>query len=393
MSRLRRYLTRMTLFVAAVAVLAGVLAPTLADSFMASPVLNSVIVALIVVGTVYNYRSVLGLAPELAWLDSIQHQAGRTPRPASAVPARPAAPPPEPRLLAPMARILGERQGRLSMSAQAMRSLLDGIATRLTEDREVARYLIGLLVLLGLLGTFWGLLRTIGSVGGVISELQIEQGDAAVIFGQLREGLRAPLAGMGLAFSTSLFGLSGSLVLGFLELMTGQAQGRFYNEVEDWLAGNARLTTPGLGGGEGETPLPAYVQALLENTAENLDALQRTLAQGEDQRRQAQAALIALVERLGTLSDQMRSQQTLLASMAEGQTELRPVLSRLAEAAASGRFGVDEATREHIRNLDSHMRRLLDDLPGGRDWLVAELRAEIKVLTRTIAALAEEAPH
>ncbi len=302
------------------------------------------------------------------------------------------APPPQPRLLAPIARIMGERQGRLALSAMAMRSLLDGIAGRLSEEREVARYLIGLLVLLGLLGTFWGLLQTIGSVGGVISGLQIEQGDAEVIFAQLREGLRAPLSGMGLAFSTSLFGLSGSLVLGFLELMASQAQSRFYNELEDWLSGNARLATAGVGA-DGEGSVPAYVQALLETTAENLDTLQRTLTQGEDHRRQANTSLIALTEKLTTLSDQMRTQQTLLVKLAEGQMELRPVLARLADAAGEGRFGMDDATRDHVRTIELHLRRLLNELPLNRDQTVAEIRSEIKLLARTIAALAEEPPR
>jgi len=153
-------------------------------------------------------------------------------------------------------------QGRVTLSATTMRSLLDGIASRLDESRELSRYMTGLLVFLGLLGTFWGLLLTVNSVGETIHNLQVTGGDFAVMFDALKAGLEAPLSGMGTAFSTSLFGLSGSLVLGFLELQASQAQGRFHSELEEWLARATSLSSPlaGVSGGG----VPAYVEALLE---------------------------------------------------------------------------------------------------------------------------------
>ena len=380
MTRPKRYLTRMTLFVIAVVLVAAILLPGLATAFMANPALNGVILAVLVIGITFTYRSVIGLVPEIRWLESFQAA-----RAGLVVEEEP----PEPRLLAPMARMMGERHGRLTFSAMSMRSLLDTINARLGEGREITRYFIGLLIFLGLLGTFWGLLQTIDAVGGVITGLSVASGDLELVFADLKQGLEAPLSGMGTAFSSSLFGLAGSLVLGFLELQASQAQNRFYNELEDWLSGAARLTGGGLGG-EGEASVPAYLQALMEQTADNLDALQRTVAQSEDNRRHTITSLNALTQKLTTLSDQMSSEQNLLVKLAEGQMELRGVLARLGEAASSGSLGIDDTSRKHLRNLDFYMQRLVEDLPAGRDQSVAEIRSEIKLLARTIAALAEE---
>ena len=172
------------------------------------------------------------------------------------------------------------RADRLSLSAPAMRTVLDGIASRLDEQREVSRYMIGLLIFLGLLGTFWGLLLTIGSISDVIGGMSVGSGDLNQLFNQLKTGLTQPLRGMGTAFSSSMFGLAGALVLGFLDLTAGQAQNRFFNELEEWLAGITRLSSGVLSEGEGS--VPAYVQALLEQTAENMEGLQRVLARGEE---------------------------------------------------------------------------------------------------------------
>ncbi|MEM1400197.1 MAG: flagellar motor protein MotA [Pseudomonadota bacterium] len=380
MSRPQRYLVRMILFLLAVAVVAAALYAGLRDAFLANPALNGVILGCLLVGVAFTFRSVWALRPEIAWIQSYQAQlAGH-----GTVPDLP-----ETRLLAPMARMFGERQGRLSLSAMSMRSLLDGIAARLDEGRDITRYLIGLLIFLGLLGTFWGLLKTIGAVGMVIDGLSVEGSDLQVVFSELQEGLRSPLDGMGTAFSSSLFGLGSSLILGFLELQASQAQNRFYNELEDWLSGVTRLSSGALAG-EGEASVPAYLQALMEQTAENLDSLQRTMAAEEENRRQANASLNSLVERLTTLTDQMRAEQTLMVRIGEGQMELRPLISRLADMAERGGFGIDEQSQHYIRNIDTYLRRILEDQAAGRNQMVSEIRSEIKLLARTIAALAEE---
>ena len=381
MIRFTPYLVRMAICLVFVVAVAGVLWVGVAQAFLANPWLNGLIVLLFLVGVIYTMRSVMILRPEAAWME--QFQATRDAEQRETV-----APPPK--LLGPMAKMLSEQQGQLRLTAMSMRSLLDGIHARLDENRELSRYMIGLLIFLGLLGTFWGLLKTIAAVADVIAGLSIEGGDLALVFGDLKAGLEAPLGGMGTAFSSSLFGLAGSLVLGFLELQATQAQNRFYNELEDWLSGAARVTTGAALVGEGEGSVPAYLQALIEQTAENLDTLRRVMSQGEENRKQGNANLMALTERLGTLTDQMRTEQNLMIRLAESQMELKPVLTKLADGMSDGGLLLDEGTRQHVRNLDVYMHRLMDDLPSSRDQIIGEIRGEIKLLARTIAALAEE---
>jgi hypothetical protein len=375
MSRPQRYLNRMFLFLVAVGAVAVLLFPALETAFKVNVPLNGLILGVMAIGILYIFRQVIRLFREVRWLD--QFRAAKSGR--MVVPT----------LLAPIANMLGDKKGeRIRLSAQGMRSVLDGLASRLDESRELSRYFINLLIFLGLLGTFWGLLGTIHSVGAVIGTLQVEGNDLAAMFGNLQHGLEAPLSGMGSAFSASLFGLAGSLVLGFLELQASQAQNRFFQEVEDWLSGAARLT--GGGFGDGEHPVPAYLEALLEQTAENIDTLQRTMAQAEDGRRAANTSLQALTEKLSTLTDQMRAEQTLLVALAETLMGFKPLLSRLTESATTGSLGLDDAARQHIRSIDGHLGRLVEEATLGRDKAIQEVRGDIKLIARTIAALAEE---
>ncbi|MGH7035216.1 MAG: flagellar motor protein MotA, partial [Stellaceae bacterium] len=249
-----------------------------------------------------------------------------------------------------------------------------------------SRYLIGLLVFLGLLGTFYGLLETVQSVKGVIGGLAVGPSDVARAFQDLQARLETPLSGMSTAFSASLFGLAGSLILGFLDLQAGLALNRFYNDLEEWLSGWTRLSA---GGGEGgEMAAPAFVQALLEQTADGLDRLQRILGRGEESRITANNNLITLTERLAFLSDQIRAEQGLLVKFGEQQGELRPVLQRLADSSAGTAF--DEEARGHLRNIEVHLVRLTEELAQGRGDAVQEIRSEIRLLARTMAALAKE---
>jgi len=375
-----RYLWRMLGFLAVVLAVAVLLGERLVHAFATNPVLNSLIIGVLLVGIAWNLRQVLMLRPEVDWLENFR-------APKLGAPARPA-----PRLLGPMASMFAARRlDRLSISAPAMRSVLDGIASRLDESRELSRYMTGLLIFLGLLGTFWGLLLTIGAVSDVIGGMSVGSGDLNQLFSQLKTGLAQPLKGMGTAFSSSMLGLAGALVLGFLDLTAGQAQNRFYNELEEWLAGITRLSS-GVLGPEGEGgSVPAYVQALLEQTAENLEGLQRILARGEEGRAATSQAMTTLAERLSVLTDQMRAGQTLMLRVAEQQAALAPALQRLAEAQAEG--AIDEQTRAHLRNAEIYLARLLEEVAQGRAQATAEIRNEIKVLARTIAALAEEAPR
>ncbi len=382
MIRVTRYLTRMSLFLLAVAATCLallVLENGLQGAFQANPWLNSLILTVTIAGILNSFRLVVRLRPEIGWLEEFQ-AGGFSER--------------QPRLLGPLANMLSERrERRLSLSAMAMRSITDGLSDRLQEDREISRYLVGLLIFLGLLGTFWGLLGTVSAVGGAVGNLNVVGADIATAFANLKAGLKGPLDGMGTAFSSSLFGLSGSLVLGFLDLQAGQAQNRFYNGVEDWLSSSTRVTGGVVASGleTGEASMPAYLQALLEQTAENLDTLQRTIANAEERRRSSDTTLLSLAEKISRLTDQMKAEQSLLLKIGENQVALQPIMSRLAEGLERGQFGIDEATQQHIRNIEVVLHHLRGDLAEGRSGTVQEIRSEIKLLARTIAALAEEA--
>ncbi|WP_439815293.1 flagellar motor protein MotA [Zavarzinia sp. CC-PAN008] len=379
--RAPRHLVRILVFLLLVLAAGSLIAREAARFFMANPTLNALILGVLAFGIVFSIRQVLRLQPEAAWLEGI-----RAGDPAMA--ARESPP-----LLAPLATMLRERGQRVALSAPAMRSVLDGILLRLDETREISRYLIGLLIFLGLLGTFWGLLQTVSTIGATIQSLNVSGSDASAMFDELRRGLEAPLGGLGTAFASSLFGLAGSLVLGFVDLQAGQAQNRFTTELEDWLAGIVRIGPGGPlaeleGGGS-----PAYVQALLEQTADHLEVLQRTIARSEDQRASVNQGLLQLAERMAGLTDQIRTEQHLLTRLVEGQDQATGLTQRLVTLAERQTPALDEASRAHLANLDVYLARLLEDQASGRQQVVDELRAEIKLLTRTIVAISGTDPR
>src|SRR5215208_3052648 len=234
----RIFLFRMLVFLILCALVLIVLHQQIITAFWANPALNGLIVVVLLIGIALSFRQVLRLFPEVAWVNDF-----RLADPGIAVSKPPV-------LLAPMAALLGDRVGRMAISTTTMRSILDSIQIRLDEARELSRYMTGLLIFLGLLGTFWGLIETVGSVGKVIENLKVG-GDAGSVFDSLKEGLAAPLGGMGIAFSSSLFGLAGSLVLGFLDLQSSQAQNRFYTDLEDWLSSTVREYSSETGAGTG----------------------------------------------------------------------------------------------------------------------------------------------
>ncbi len=377
MTRPSGYLIRMLAFLVAVGVAAALLSPVLITAFFNNPVLNSLILLILLLGIGWNLNQVVRLRPEVVWLETYQTSRSRL----AALPS--------PRLLAPMASMLAMREGKggdggrhFTLSATGMRSLLDGISSRLDESRELSRYMTSLLIFLGLLGTFWGLLQTVTSVSDVIGSMSLGNGDMNLMFDQLKSGLAKPLHGMGTAFSASMYGLAGALVLGFLDLTAGQAQNRFFNELEEWLAGLTRLASGALAEGDGSVPV--YVQALLEQTAENMENLQQILTRDEDNRIRANQTAMTLNDRLAALSDTMRSSQQLMLRIAETQTALGPALQRLADVQ-----GGDEASRDHLRNIEIYLQRLVAENEQGRTRATTDLRNDLRLLTRTVAALAE----
>src|SRR5512147_1102724 len=303
----RIFLFRMLVFVILVGLVAFVLHKQIEVAFMANPGLNALILGVEVIGIILSFRQVLRLYPEIAWVNDF-----RLADPGLAVDRPPV-------LLAPMATILGSRVGRMAMSSQLMRGILDSIATRLDEARDISRYMTGLLVFLGLLGTFWGLIETVGSVGKVIDGLKVG-GDAGSLFDTLKEGLAAPLGGMGISFSSSLFGLAGSLILGFLDLQSSQAQNRFYTDLEDWLASTVREY------GDGGSGLGGELQHAMERI--------RAVVEESGGSRNITAAMANLAEAIQGLVAHMRTEQQMIREWADGQGEQNREIKKLLERIA-----------------------------------------------------------
>ena len=304
----RIFLVRMLVFLILCVLVVVILYKQIGAAFLSNVGLNTLIIAVLLIGILLAFRQVIRLIPEVDWVNGF-----RLADPGLAV-ERP------PVLLAPMASILGDRMGRMSMSSTMMRGILDSIATRLDEARDISRYMTGLLVFLGLLGTFWGLIVTVGSVGNVINSLKVG-GDAESIFESLREGLAAPLSGMGISFSSSLFGLAGSLVLGFLDLQTSQAQNRFYIDLEDWLS----TTVRDLGAGA-----EATVGAAPGDLRMTIDRLKETIAEGGSNRA-ATAAMANLAEAIQGLVHHMRTEQQMIRDWVDSQAEQHREIRRLLE--------------------------------------------------------------
>ncbi len=304
----RIFLVRMLVFLVLCALVMVVLYKQIIVAFFANPGLNALIGAVLLIGIILSFRQVIRLYPEVAWVNNF-----RVADPGLAVDRHPT-------LLAPMAAILGgERTGRMSITQQTMRHLLDSIATRLDEARDISRYMTGLLVFLGLLGTFWGLIETVGSVGKVIEGLKVG-GDAGSLFDTLKEGLAAPLGGMGISFSSSLFGLAGSLILGFLDLQSSQAQNRFYTDLEDWLATTVREYA-------GDDATGAGTGSGLQQA---LDRLRQAVDEG-GANRNATAAMANLAEAIQGLVAHMRTEQQMIREWADGQGEQSKEIKRLLE--------------------------------------------------------------
>jgi hypothetical protein len=306
----RIFLVRMLVFLVLCALVVVILYKQIAVAYLSNVGLNSLIIFVLVIGILLTFRQVIRLFPEVEWVNGF-----RLADPGLAV-GRP------PVLLAPMASILGDRMGRMAISSTMMRGILDSIATRLDEARDISRYMTGLLVFLGLLGTFWGLIVTVGSVGNVINTLKVG-GDSQAVFDSLREGLAAPLSGMGISFSSSLFGLAGSLVLGFLDLQSSQAQGRFYTDLEDWLSTTVRDL-----GVAGESIAP--VAAGSGDMRASIERLKEVIAEGGSNRA-ATTAMANLAEAIQGLVHHMRTEQQMIRDWVDSQAEQHREIRRLLE--------------------------------------------------------------
>jgi len=310
------YLWRMIIFLIIAGFIALILYRQAYAAFVSNPGLNAVIVAVLVIGIGLAFRQVLRLFPEIRWVNTF-----RVAEPGIEVERAPV-------LLAPMATLLGDRIGRMAISTQTMRSILDSILMRLDEDRDMSRYLVSLLIFLGLLGTLWGLLQTVGSVATTITALDVSSGNTGVIFEDLKAGLAGPLSGMGTAFSASLFGLAGSLILGFLDLQAGQAQNMFYNDLEDWLSTVTDLD-PDMIEGRGATSAED-LRVAIERLSRIVQEGGGTHAAGAGTQR-ATTAMANLAEGIQGLVQHMRTEQQVVRSWVETQSEQQREVKALLE--------------------------------------------------------------
>ena len=335
----RRYLVRMFLFLLGVGIIAGLLATPLITAFMGNPALNGVILGAFGIGILYVIRQTLRLMPERDWLLGVKTTGKLDP------PER------RPVLLATVYAMLADSRYDAQLSALSLRSVLDGVAARLDEGREISRYMIGLLVFLGLLGTFWGLLQTIGAVGNVVGSIDINSNNFEAMMRQLRLGLDAPLSGMATAFSSSLFGLAGSLILGFLDLQLGQAMGRFFNELEDWLSAFARFNDSSPPSANGQN---AMATGMSEEAARAVLSLSHSIADGEDNR--------------ARLLDQV--------------SQLTGTMAQLNESLVD-----DRRIRDHLAQLNANILQLSDDLRADRSRQTEIMASELRGLSSSIATL------
>ncbi|MBI2718254.1 MAG: flagellar motor protein MotA [Rhizobiales bacterium] len=322
----RVYLMHMMVFTLAVAILVAVLLPGLKSAFLANPGLNAVIIAALLLGILHSYRMVWRLFPEVKWVNRFRESE------AAADTLR------QPRLLGPMANLLRSRQAAV-LSPLSMRSLLDSLASRLDESRDQSRYLVGLLIFLGLLGTFWGLLETVSSIGATISALDVGSGQSATIFESLKDGLKKPLAGMGLSFSSSMLGLAGSLILGFLDLKAAQAQNRFYNDLEDWLS-----TITELASHDSQQPaaLPQFLRMDIQSLQRSIEKFTAALEQAKGApvisgpaRPADSQSMEQLADAVASLVTQMREEQKMVRQWAQSQQVQQNEIQRLLVRASS----------------------------------------------------------
>ena len=335
MTNPRRYFIRMLVFLVLIFAGAASLFSSLKFAFLSNVVINSIILAALIIGIIFTLRQCLKLMPEHRWMHEVQ-------RSTSGISSNV-----RPSLLATVAVFLGDNDGQpTSLSAQNLRSVLDGVAVRLDESREISRYMIGLLVFLGLLGTFWGLLTTVQSVGNVVGGIDTSQSNIDAMMSELKDGLNAPIAGMATAFSSSLFGLSGSLILGFLDLQLGQASGRFYTDVEDWLSKSIHFDAASSSNPIDPTS-PALVAGLSEAAANKMQELAKAVAAGEKDRADMGANLRALTVILTKLHDGLSRD----ALMAENIANLEASLQNLAREMKADRTELNDTIAMELRAL------------------------------------------
>ncbi|HRK43162.1 MAG TPA: biopolymer transporter ExbB [Gemmobacter sp.] len=344
--------------------------PTLRGVLAANLGLSAVILAVFVLGVVTCFWQVWQLVQSVSWIDGFAQD-----RPGAETIAAP-------RLLAPLAALLGPRTSRMQISGSAGRSILDSVATRIDEARDITRYLTNLLIFLGLLGTFYGLATTVPAIVETIRSLAPQEGESSLdVFGKLMGGLESQLGGMGTAFSSSLLGLAGSLVIGLLDLFASHGQNRFYRELEEWLS---TITRIGFDGGEGDTGMGQLAQ-VLDNLGGQIDSLQMMFTQSDVSRSLADERMGELAEAVSRLATRLEAQDT----QTEILTRIALAQERLADALTSEDSGphADAESRMRLRSIDVQLLRILEEISAGRQESLADLRGDLSALTQSVRQL------
>ncbi|SIS58232.1 hypothetical protein SAMN05421759_101560 [Roseivivax lentus] len=368
---------RQVVLMLAVLVLSGIGAfmalPSVLPVFQANPYLNGFIIFVFILGVLACFWQVAQLMNSVRWIENFVHgegDGGRTPQ-----------------LLAPLATLLRARRGRMQITTTSTRSILDSVAQRIDEVREITRYIVSLLIFLGLLGTFWGLATTVPALVDTIRGLAPQEGETGVdVFSRLMNGLEGQLGGMGIAFASSLLGLAGSLIVGLLELFAGHGQNRFYRELEEWLSSITRI---GVSAGDAEGAGEMSGAALaLEQVADQLDGMQRLYARSEDSRSEVEGRLAQLADSVERMTERLEASApsaSAFARLAEGQERLIDVLSKQEET------GLDAESRMRLRSIDVQMLRILEEISAGRQESMAELRTDLAALSRVIGQMSRAA--
>jgi biopolymer transport protein ExbB/TolQ len=369
MKQPRIALALMIIFTVVVAGVGVALSSGLSKAFLANSALNSVILAILVFGIFVAFIQISRLQASIGWLSDFR--ANRDSRA------------PLPTVLTPLTPALGKPGEVHHLPMSSMRAMLDSVYSRLDEGRETSRYLMNTLILLGLLGTFWGLLQTVSGIGSVIGDLNVGDGDLKLVFDTFKEGLRTPLVGMGISFSASLFGLASSLVLGFYDLTTGRVQNRFCEELEDWLTTPQDAKVAELSPVATSVTPPRYQDAFIQNLSDQLERLQKIFRQQEQSRESERASVRALSEGVSALDDHLKSQQHVLVKLAEIQAQVSPVLSRLNDKLGSAS---QETIEAHTRRIDLNLKEIGEQVSRSADTVASELREELKIIAKILAS-------
>ncbi|MCF3593679.1 biopolymer transporter ExbB [Rhodobacteraceae bacterium LMO-12] len=354
--------------------------PRVLPVFLANPYLNGFIGFVFIIGMFACFWQVYQISRSVRWIEAFA--GGR----AEAEGVR------APQLLAPLATLLRSRGARMQISSSSARSILDSVATRIDEEREITRYLVSMLIFLGLLGTFYGLATTIPALVDTIRSLAPREGEGGVeVFSRLMTGLEAQLGGMGVAFASSLLGLAGSLIVGLLELFAGHGQNRFYRELEEWLSSITRL---GFSTGDGDGAEHSIIAGVVDNMAEQMEELQQMFTQSDVSRAMVDEKLGHLADAIERMTYRMSDQNPVnsaLMRVAEGQEAILEEIRRTRTGA--GEAGIDAESRMRLRSIDVQMLRILEEISAGRQETMAELRTDINALVRVLSDPSKNRPR